>query len=476
MEKFDVIIIGGGPAGLVASKLVKAFGKSVAIVEAKKLGGDCTHTGCVPSKTLLKAASAVYEAKHLEKYGIAIKQLELDTSNVLSHVKSIVDEIYSHETPDIFENEGITIIEGVAKFVNTSQISVNGTLYEAKKFIIASGSSPLIPKIDGIDSINYLTNETIFSLPKVPESLLIVGNGVIAIEMATAFNRLGSQVTIVSRSSGIIKNGDQEIATILMRNLEEEGIKFVQGLQLESVYSKEQIELVVKKDEETLCLKAQEILFATGRQPNINLNLRHANVTFNEKGIKVNDYLQTTNPNIYAIGDVSTPYKFTHIAEQEAIVAGSNIGLPIKKKINYEHIGWCVYSDPEFAHIGFTYEQAQKKFSDVELISFEYKNSDRGYTDVKRTGLIKVVVSKGGKILGASILGERAGELIHQLQLAKTFGISFDKLSKMVYIYPTFADIIKQTSKKYYINRLLNNPVLKALKSIASLFTGAKNE
>ncbi len=475
MEKFDVIIIGGGPAGLVASKLVKAFGKSVAIVEANKLGGDCTHTGCVPSKTLLKAASAVYEAQHLEKYGVSVNALDIDTSNVLSHVKSIVDEIYSHETPDIFEKEGIAIIEGFAKFVNASQISVEENLYEAKKFLIATGSSPLIPNLLGIETVSYLTNETIFSLPKIPKSLLIVGNGVIAIEMATAFNRLGSKVTVVSRSSGILKNGDKEISDILLDSLKQEGIDFVQNLQLKSISQNDEVELVIQKDNQEQSLSAQEILFATGRKPNTNLNLHHANVNFDEKGIKVNTYLQTSNPNIYAIGDVSTPHKFTHIAEQEAIVAGSNIGLPIKKTINYDHIGWCVYSDPEYAHIGLTYDEAKEKFSDVELISFEYKNSDRGYTDVKRTGVIKVVVSKSGKILGASILGERAGELIHQLQLAKTFGLSFDKLSKMVYIYPTFADIIKQTSKKYYISRLLNNPILKALKSLASLFKGKKS-
>ena len=171
-------------------------------------------------------------------------------------------------------------------------------------------------------------------------------------------------------------------------------------------------------------------------------------------------------------GDVSTPYKFTHIAEQEAIVAASNIGLPIKKSINYEHIGWCIYSDPELAQIGLTHEAAKVKYPNAQLFKFEYQSTDRGYTDVNKIGMIKVTVTSSGKILGASILGSRAGELIHQLQLAKTFDLSFDKLSKMVYIYPTYADLIKQPAKQFYIQKLMNNPFLKLLKSIASLFKG----
>ncbi len=466
MEKFDVIIIGGGPAGLVASKVLVAFGKKTVIVEKAKLGGDCTHSGCIPSKTLLKAANAYYGAKHLEKYGLSSNDIEIDTSKVLEHVRSVVAEVYSHETPEIFEKAGVHIIEGEAKFKSQNEVIVDGKTYYADKFIIASGSSPAIPNIDGIENINYLTNENVFLQSSVPKSLSVIGTGAIGIEMATAFNRLGSKVTLISRSKGILKQNDEQLSNILLEQLKHEGIEFINDAKFLSVEQEnDEITLFLKKEDVELIVKSQKLLIATGRAPNVDLNLENAKVNYTKKGVEVNEYLQTSNPNIYAIGDVSTKYKFTHIAEQEAIIAASNIGLPIRKKINYENIGWCVYSSPELAQIGLTAVEAIKLYSDkVSVYRAEYKNTDRGYTDVEKVGAIKVSVLKNGKIVGASILGERAGELIHQLQLAKTLNISFDKLSKMVYIYPTFADIIKQPAKQFYINKLLNNPFLKLLK------------
>jgi len=464
MEKFDVIIIGGGPAGLVASKVLVAFGKKTAIVEREKLGGDCTHTGCVPSKTLLKAASAYHNAKNLNKYGLSSNIIKIDTSKVLEHVRSVVDEIYAHETPEVFEKAGVSIIEGEAKFKSENLIEIGDKTYFADKFIIATGSSASLPKIDGIEDIDYLTNENVFLQESIPTSLIVIGTGAIGIEMATAFNRLGSRVTLISRSKGILKQNDEELSEILLNQLKNEGIEFINHASFDKVEQKDgEITLHVN----ARAITAKKILFATGRSANTDLNLENANVDYDEKGVTVDAYLKTSNPNIYAIGDVSTKYKFTHIAEQNAIIAASNIGLPINKKVSYEHIGWCIYSEPELAQIGLTAAQAKEQYGDtVKVYEMEYKNSDRGYTDMEKVGAIKVSVLKNGKIVGASILGSRAGELIHQIQFAKTFNLSFDKLSKMIYIYPTFADIIKQPSKKFYIDKLLNNPFLKLIKKI----------
>jgi len=476
MEKFDVIIIGGGPAGLVASKILVAFGKKTAIVERAKLGGDCTHSGCVPSKTLLKSAKAYHDAKNISKYGLSSNELQVDTSNVLSHVRSVVDEIYSHETPEVFEKAGVSIIEGHASFKSQSEIIVNDTIYSANKFIIATGSSPALPDIAGLEKINYLTNENIFLQESIPESMTIIGTGAIGVEMATAFNRLGCKVTLISRSAGILKQNDEELSSILLEELQKEGVEFINNAQFLKVeQSDEQTTLHIKQNDKEFSISSQEILIATGRVANVNLDLDNANVEFDERGVKVNEYLQTSNENIYAMGDVSTKYKFTHIAEQEAIVAASNIGLPIKKKMNYDNIGSCVYSDPELAQIGMRSNDALKIYGDEVLTyRFDYKNSDRGYTDVDKVGVIKVSVLNSGKIVGASILGSRAGELIHQLQLAKTFDITFDKLSKMVYLYPTYADVIKQPAKQFYINKLLNNKFLKFAKSLKAIFTSTE--
>ena len=464
MEKFDVIIIGGGPAGLVASKVLVAFGKKTAIVERAKLGGDCTHSGCIPSKALLKSASAYFNAKNLNKYGLSSNSITIDTSKVLLHVRNIVAEIYSHETPEVFEKAGVNIIEGSAKFISKNEIAVGDKTYFANKFIIATGSAPSIPNIPGIQDVSYLTNENIFLQDSIPSSLIVVGTGAIGIEMATAFNRLGCKVTLISRGKGILKQNDEELSEILLGELKKEGIEFINNASFEKITQTDaQISLHVNKE----ILIAQKILFAIGRLANVDLNLERADVQYDKNSIKVNDYLQTSNSNIYAIGDVSSKYKFTHIAEQNAIIAASNIGLPFKKKVSYEHIGWCIYSEPEFAQIGLTQTQARKKYGEkIQIYKMEYKNTDRGYTDVEKVGIVKVSVLTNGKIVGASILGCRAGELIHQLQLAKTFNISFDKLSKMVYIYPTFADLIKQPAKKFYIAKLMNNPFLKFIKKI----------
>lgn len=473
MKKFDVIIIGGGPAGLVASKVLVAFGKKTAIVEREKLGGDCTHSGCVPSKTLLKSAQAVYDAKNISKYGLKVKDIEIDTSNVLSHVRDVVAEIYSHETPEIFEKAGVNIIEGHANFISANEIEVNGEIYHANKFIIASGATAAVPNIQGINDVSYLTNENIFLQKSVPSSMIVIGTGAIGIEMACAFNRLGSKVTVLARSKGILKGTDSELSSILQTELEKEGIEFLSKLEFLKIQEKDGLKsLYIKKDNKELILTANEILLATGRAPNTNMNLEKAGVKYDKNGVTVDEYLQTSVSNIYAMGDVSTKYKFTHIAEQEAIVAATNTGLPfINKKMNYDNIGFCVFAQPELAQIGLTSQEAIEKFNDnVSTYKFEYKNSDRGYTDIDKTGLIKVSVLKSGKIVGASILGSKAGELIHILQLAKTFDISFDKLSKMVYLYPTYADVIKQPSKQFYIAKLFNNPILKVLKKIKSFF------
>ena len=477
MEKFDVIIIGGGPAGLVASKILVAFGKKTAIFERAKLGGDCTHSGCVPSKTLLKSAKVVYDAKNISKYGLTSNELSIDTSSVLSHVRAVVDEIYAHETPEVFEKAGVSIIEGEAFFKSNSEIQVNDKIYTASKFIIATGATAAIPDIKGLKEVSYLTNENVFLQKSIPSSMIVIGTGAIGIEMATAFNRLGTKVTLLSRSKGILKDSDEELSTILLEQLKKEGIEFLNNCSFEEVFEKQNEKCITIKREGKECIiTASEILVATGRAPNVNLGLENADVNYDKNGVKVDEYLQTSNKNIYAMGDVSTKYKFTHIAEQEAIVAASNIGLPINKKVSYEHIGWCVYSDPELAQIGLTPKDALSKYSDeVKTYKLEYKNSDRGYTDIDKIGMIKISVLNSGKIVGASILGSRAGELIHQLQLAKTFDISFDKLSKMVYLYPTYADIIKQPAKQFYINKLLNNKVLKFLKSAKAFLTGAKS-
>lgn len=471
MKIYDLIVIGGGPAGMVVAKLVKGFGKKVAIVEAQKLGGDCTHTGCIPSKTLLHAAHSLSQAKQLEKFGFTHVKLSYKTENIMQHIKGTVAKIYAHETPEVFENEGIDVLKGKAKFESPQSVDVNGHIYHGKKFVIATGSGAFVPALKGIEDVNILTNENVFELERIPTSLIIVGNGVIAVEMASAFVELGSKVTVVSRSKGILKGNDEEASEIIFKDLQEKGVEFIQEVQLQSIKQDGQIQLNILQEKTEQTLYSEHILFATGRQANTQLDLHKANVDFDDRGINVSKTLHTSNPNIYAIGDVSSAYKFTHMAEQEAIRAGKNILFPFfQKAMSYEHKGWCVYTNPELAQIGMSLKEARKHNTKAKEIRHEYKNLDRAYTDTSFEGFVKIVVDEKGKILGATILGQRAGELIHQLQMAKTFHIALHQLSSMVFLYPTYSDMIKYSAKKYYLQRLFENPWLNVLKKVIGLF------
>ncbi len=465
---FDLIVIGGGAAGLVSAKLANGLGKKVAIIEKEKLGGECTWTGCVPSKTLIKTANIAHQIKTKEKYGLSTSQeIILNTDNVMSYVRSIPEKIYSTHTPEILEKEGLKILTGLPKFINNNEINLDGKKLSAKKFIIATGSSPFIPPIDGIDKIPYLTNQTFFKLEQLPKSIIIAGGGPIGTELACALNRLGTQVTIIEMQENILAREDTELAQILEQTLANEGIKILTQTKVEKVeQNQDKINVIYNSKNKTEQISTDAFFVATGRKPNLeNLNLEKAGIEFNKKGIITNEKLQTTAKNIYACGDVVGPYQFSHMAEYQAIIATKNALLPIKKNIDYSGIIWATFSDPEFAHAGLTEKEAKEKYGDkIKTYKQEYKSIDRAVTDQSQIGLAKFVCDKKGKLLGAHILGNRAGEIIHEIQLGKKYGIKFNKFDSVIHAYPTYSDIVKKAARKCYIDILQNNFWIKILK------------
>lgn len=446
---YDVIVIGGGSAGLVAAKFVHGLGKRTAIVEKRKLGGDCTHYGCVPSKALIHLSGT-------------------DKSNVMSMVRALVDEIYSHETPDVLRGEGIDVIEGSPVFDNSSTITVNNKKYTAKKFILCTGSSPLIPDIKGLSDIDYLTNETLFGMDELPESIAVLGGGPIGVEMAFALNRLGVDTAIIEMAERILPRDDQELSERLRAKLEADGIKILTGTKVAAVRQADGF-AVLETSGAVDEVRAVRVLAAAGRVPNLKgLALERAGVEYDRNGVRTDRYLRTTAKNIYAAGDIVPPYKFTHVADYEAVTAVRNALLPFRKAADYSCVGWCTYTEPELAGFGLTEKEAAERYGsgNIRVFRYDYKGLDRAITDFAAEGLAKYITDRKGRILGAHMLGNRAGETIHEVMLAKRFGIRFQKIADMVHIYPTYSYAVRQPSKYAAVEMLMDNYFIKLIRRL----------
>ncbi len=468
---YDLIVIGGGAGGFVASKLANGLGKKVAMIEKNKLGGECTLSGCIPSKALIKSGIIACQARALKKYGLFTNNdIAINADNVMRHVRSVIEKEYDSHQPRMFKHLGIDVLFGNPHFMNNHTIELEGRSLSAKSFIISTGSSALIPPIEGIDTVPYLTNETFFEIENLPSSMIVLGGGPIGIEIAAATNRLGVKVHVVEISESILCREDRELVNILSEKLREEGLYLhteTKALKLSEEMGRVAA-TVENKNGQRKEIKADSLLVAVGRKANVgDLNLENAGVKYNPSGIITDKSLRTTAPNIYACGDVVGPYQFSHMAEYGARIAVQNAFLPIKKKVNYRDVIWCTFTDPELAHAGLTEEEARKlPGGNIKVYKYEYKNIDRGKTDIIETGMSKFIVDRKGKIIGAHILGSRAGEIIHEAQLAKSFGIPFYKLDSIIHIYPSFSDIVKQPAKLSHIDRLQNNPVLKFIRNI----------
>lgn len=468
---YDLIVIGAGSGGISSAILGKNLGKKVALVEKKRIGGDCTWYGCVPSKALIKSAEIARHFNQMGKYGLSLDgAAQLDTRKVMAHVRAVREQIYEEETPQVFEKMGIDVLNGGAKFLDNHRIQVGSKTIASQRFIIATGSSPLVPPIEGIEDVPYLTNETLFDLQELPASMVIIGGGPIGTEMASALNHLGVQITQLEMADGIMVREDKELAALLQDHLQQSGIRIMSSTTARKVERRGDKLIVTAENESSHEIETDALLLSVGRSPNVNgLDLDKAGVAYSRQGIRVNETLQTSAANIYAIGDVVGAYQFSHIAEYHAGIAVPNalLPLPIKRKVNYAHIVWATFTDPELAHGGFTEEEAREKYGDkINVYRFNYDRVDRAKTDRATIGMSKFIVDKKGKLLGIHILGERAAELLHQAQLAKSLGVPFHKIQSMIHVYPTYGDMVKRPSVAAYVDKLQNNFFIKTLRKI----------
>ena len=460
--KYDIVIIGGGSAGLVVASAAAQLKAKVALVERNKLGGDCLWFGCVPSKSLIHASRVAYQVKNAARFGIYTEPPEIEFAKVTGHVQQVIANIQPHDSPERFRGLGVEVIFGEGKFIDKKTFEVDGQQLTARAFVIATGSRPAIPSVEGLHSADFLTNEKVFDLKERPNSLVIIGAGPIGCELGQAFSRLGSNVTIISSKSHILPKEEPEAALVVQKQFESEGINILKEVRAEKV------EVVDGKKQVTAGGKniiVDEILVAGGRLPNIeSLNLEVAGVEVGKPGIIVNEKLQTTNSKIYACGDVIGGYQFTHVAGYEAVVALTNaLFFPISK-VNYRVIPWATFTDPELARVGLTEKQAKERYGDdVCVLKQPFSGVDRAQAEAATNGFCKIITKGNGEILGAHLVGISAGELIHEIVLAMSNNLPVSALTG-IHVYPTLSEVNSKAGlllkKQKYANNLSQQNLL----------------
>jgi len=492
-----VIIIGAGPGGLTVAVGASKLGFETIIIEAEKIGGDCTNYGCVPSKSLLNRAKIFYDFKqnlNQSKTDLGLNQLKTQefltkkANQVLTSTRSKVKEFQDHENQEWLEKNGVKFLAGKASFINSTKLKITGTnldqsspdLLEKLKFekgqtelvldfdrvVIATGSTALIPNISGIKDLDFLTNKTIFDLKSVPQTLTILGNGVVAVEMAQAFSWLGSKVTVISRRSGILSRSDVETAKLLQQKLTDLGIDFVTGQTKKARQnSAGQVVLELENGQE---ITAEKLLIAAGRKPNLDLYLEQAGVNFNKKGVEIKTNCQTSNSNIFAIGDVTAGYpNFTHFSGYMGAKVTMNLAvqkftkLPFKPfKISQKNIPAVIFTYPELAAAGLTEEEAVVKFglNKVKVFKLEFKDVDRAIVENKQFGFIKLICTgRLNKIIGVHILNDRAGEMLPEFQRLIAARKNIFSLSKVIRAYPTLTANLDKIVKEAIASMFLKN-------------------
>jgi pyruvate/2-oxoglutarate dehydrogenase complex dihydrolipoamide dehydrogenase (E3) component len=452
MQNYDMVVIGGGAAGLTAAAGSAKFGLKVALIEKEKLGGDCLYYGCVPSKTLIRSAKILSLIRRAHEFGLDKANPSFEFEKVIAHVWEVIEKIGEHDSPERFRKMGIDVIFGVPRFISSRELMVGGKKIRSKKFIISTGSSPLIPDIGGLRQTGFMTNADVFHLKTLPASIIVIGAGPIGMEMSQAFARFGSEVTVIEMENQILPKEDIDISKTLESCLAKEGIRFYTGKIVKRVNNENGKKAVLcVKDGKEFVHRADEILLAVGRTPNTDgLNLEASGVEHTEKGITVNSNLKTTAKNIWACGDVVGPYFFTHMAEYQAGIVLRNALFRLPAKVDYSAVPWTTFTDPEVAHIGVTESEAVEKDLNYTVYKYNYSDVDRAVTEVEGHGFVKILTTGWkGKIIGAHIIGPNAGELIHELILAIRKGLSVKDISSTIHVYPTLALGTRQTADLY---------------------------
>ena len=452
---YDFVVIGGGSAGLTAARFAARLGRRVAIIEVDRLGGDCTWTGCVPSKALIAAARAAHAVREAQNFGIETSESSANFPAVMARVGSVIDEIYHLETPEALQDQGIDTYLGNAEFLDPYTVLAGDTTIHFRKLLICTGASPSVPPIAGLDQTCFLTYETLWELETLPNHLLVVGGGPIGCELAQAFRRLGSKVTLLEATGRLVGQDEPEVSELVASIMSSEGVGIELGHPVSSVSATEAQVRLVSEGSKWI---GDRLLVATGRAPRVQgMQLENAGVDYSPRGIKVDSFLQTSQHHIFAAGDCTGAFQFTHYAGWQGFMAARNALLPGRSRGVMDNVPRATFTDPEIAQVGLTEVQARERHGEsVKTVMWSLEKSERAVIDQTKRGFIKAVTDAKGRVLGATVVSPRAGEMIHEWALAIDHRLKLGDLANTLHVYPTYSMSTMQMAAEHRVSRLLD--------------------
>ncbi|MEM7022995.1 MAG: mercuric reductase [Pseudomonadota bacterium] len=453
----DLCVVGGGSAGLSVAAGASQMGAKTVLIEARKMGGDCLNYGCVPSKAILAAGHAAHTVRHAGQFGVNGHEPNIDFGRVHDHIHEVIDAIAPLDSEERFEGLGVTVIRERASFSAVDEIEAGDARIRARRFVLATGSAPVAPPIPGLSETPYETNETVFDRKIAPDHLILIGGGPIGCELAQAHRRLGCAVTVLDMGP-ILPKDDPEATAVVRSQLEADGITLRERVQISSVArAGNGVAVILGGDNDGERIEGSDLLVAAGRAPQVEgLNLEIAGVEYDRKGIKVDNRLRTTNKKIFALGDAIGGLQFTHVASYHAGIVIRNALFRLPAKVDYSAVPWVTYTDPELAHVGLTEDQAKKDGQTIDVLRWPFKENDRAQAERQTDGLIKAVVGKGGRILGATIVGAHAGELILPWVMAVRQRQKIGAIANVIVPYPTYGEVSKRAAGSFYTPKLFS--------------------
>jgi len=466
----DICVIGAGSGGLSVAAGAAQMGADVVLIEKHKMGGDCLNYGCVPSKALLAAAKHAQAMRTGKRFGVTPVEPDVDFAGAMAHVAQVIKVIEPHDSVERFEGLGCTVILDEARFINERELSAGGKIIRAKKFVIATGSRPFVPPIDGLNEVDFLTNETLFENQVRPEHLIIIGGGPIGLEMAQAHRRLGARVTVVEMAE-IAARDDADLRAILREALIAEGIEILEQTQVTACRSDgDEVIVTVKQGSDSHDLRGSHLLVAVGRVPNTEqLGLEEAGVKASPKGIAVDKGLRTSNKRIFAIGDVSGGPQFTHTAGYHAGIIIRRALFRTPAKVDHSLVPHVTYTDPELAQVGLTASEAEAQGVKTRIVEWPLWDNDRAHAEGIDAGLVKILCASNGKILGAGIVGPNAGDLLAPLILAMSKGMKIGALASLQIPYPTLSEASKRAAGSWYTPTLYSERTKRIVRLLLKL-------